>query len=260
MRIKLFFLLFNLVYIVNIYGQTGINTVSTTPQQALHVNGTSVSSQIGTSGVYLVKPTIRIEGLNNTNNAVASGSTSLVQHVSATQDGDFILSNDYVAPLVTTKLGTDEITTAVTINATVANTLTTGVLKTYSFTLSQPSVVHFLASVSVSVYDGSGATITDNMDRLYRSYFNFTAAPTGVTISSPFGHNGYSYTNNSTTGATGNMYLQPESYLVLPKGSYTVQLIGAVVTGAFVGGSVAPLRGIFGQAGSDMVSIIATAL
>lgn len=257
MRIKLFFLLFNLVYIVNIYGQTGINTVSTTPQQALHVNGTSVSSQIGTSGVYLVKPTIRIEGLNNTNNAVASGSTSLVQHVSATQDGDFILSNDYVAPLVTTNLGTDEITTAVTINVTTSG-LIIGVLKTYSFTLNQPSAVHFLASVSVSVYDSSGAVLTDNINRAYRSYFNFTAAPTGVTTNSPFGHNGYSYTNNNLTGAVGNMYLQPESYLILPKGNYTVDLVGGAAGSGT--STINVLRAIFGQAGSDMVSIIATAL
>ena len=239
------------------YGQTGINTVSTSPQQALHVNGTSVSSQIGTSGVYLVKPTIRIEGLNNTNNTVASGSTSLVQHVSATQDGDFILSNDYVAPLVATNLGTDEITTAVTINVTTTG-LVTGVLKTYSFTLNQPSAVHFLATVSVSVYDSSGAVLTDNINRVYRSWFNFTAAPAGVTISTPFGHNGYSYTNNSSTGSTGNMYLQPEAYLVLPKGNYTFQLIGVAVGSA--SGDIYPCRAIFGQGAADKVSVIATTL
>nr|WP_315163478.1 hypothetical protein [uncultured Flavobacterium sp.] len=256
MRIKFFFLLFNLVYIVNVYGQTGINTLSATPQQALHVNGTSVSSQIGTSGVYLVKPTIRVEGLNNTNNAVASGSTSLVQHVSTTQDGDFILTNDYVTPLVVTNLGTDEITNAVTINVNTSG-LITGVLKTYSFTLNQPSAVHFIAAFSVSVDVSSGAVLTDNINRAYRSWFNFTIAPPGVAISAPFGHNGYSYTNVNTTGAKGNMFLQPEAYLVLPKGSYTVQLIGGAVGS---GTEIYPFRAIFGQDTADKVSIIATAL
>lgn len=257
MRIKLFFVLFNLVYIVNIYGQTGINTFNASPQEALHVSGTSVSSQIGTSGIYLVKPTIRIDGLNNINNVVASGSTSLVQQVSATQDGDFILSNDYVTPLVATNLGTDEITTAVTINVTTAG-LATGVLKTYSFTISQPSVVHLLASVSVLVYNSSGAVLTDNINRAYRCYFNFTVAPSDVSINSPFGHNGYGYTNGSLTGAVGNMYLQPEAYLILPKGNYTVDLVGGAAGSGLA--PTNPLRAIFGQGGSDMVSIITKAL
>lgn len=248
----------NLFFMGTIFGQTGINTSGTTPAQKLQVAGVSTTTQIGTSGVNVVTPTIRIDGLNNTNNSLAATSSSLLQPVSATQDGEFILSNDFAIPLVATNLGSDEITPLLNVDAT-NGSIALGVLKTYSFTLDQPSVVHFLASISVSVTDINGNLLTDKINRLYRCYFNFTTAPSGITINAPFARTAYSYTGSATGGVQGSMYLQPEDYVVLPKGSYTVQLVG-FVSGSSTTGTETKVRGIFGASPFDMVTITAIAL
>lgn len=258
MKNRYIFLLLILIFMSRMYGQSGINTSNTTPSQNLQVAGVSASTQIGASGVYVVAPTIRIDGLNKANNSLAAASTSILQPVSATQDGEFILSNDFAIPLVATNLGTDELPTVVNVDA--VNGLTaSGIIKTYSFTLDQPSAVHFLAAISVSIYDINGSLLTDKINRIYRCVFNFTLAPSGVTINTPFARSGYSYTNGNSNGFSGSMYLQPEDYQVLPKGSYTVQLIG-YVSGGTTNAPITSVRGTFGEGGSDMVNITAIIL
>jgi len=255
------FLLFAIICTINLYGQTNLTGINTTaPQQQLHVAGTTSSTQIGSTGVFLVKPTIRIDGLNNTNNSTLyTSSPSQIQSVSVTQNGDLILSADYPIPVVATSLGTDEITSLVTLNAPGTNggnnPSIEGALKTYTFTLTRTSMVHFLASVSVSVYNTAGATLIDGTDRAYHAVFKFTAAPAGVAINVNFGQDGSSYVNSTNLGGvSGNMYVQPESYMVLPPGNYTLQLTGRIF------GNDYAFRAIFGQGSADMVSIIATPL
>lgn len=256
------FLLSILVGITYAHGQTGINTKS--PQQKLHVAGASTSSPIGSTGISTITPTIRIDGLNNTNNsALYAAVPSLVQPVSATQDGDLVLSSDYAIPLVATTLGTDALT-ATSIEAPNADQSAEKSLKTggYTFTLQQPSLVHFLASVSASVYQANSTTlITDGFPKSYHVHFRFLAVPvavppiaTGTTPGANFGTDGNSYTNGNTGGATGDMYVEPEAYIVLPKGTYTVDLIARVY------GINYPFRGTFGAGAADMVSIIAIPL
>lgn len=237
-----------------IYAQSGVNT--TTPQQQLQVSGATSSTPIGTAGIKLVNPTIRIDGLNNTNNTVAKNSSSVVQPVDVTQDGDFILSPNLAIPLFSNLPGTDAINPAVTVTTTdtLFKSLT---LKTYTFTLNQTSMVHFLASVSASVFNTSGTRAGDGKNKICSSTFRFTSAPagSGIALNTSFGTEMFDYYNTSTTiGTTGNMYLQPEAYLVLPPGSYTVILLGQALGSSFT------FSAVFGQGTDDMVSIVATPL
>lgn len=241
-------MLFSVVQLFAQTGLTGINTL--TPQQQLHIAGTSSSTQIGTSGINVVKPTIRIDGLNNTNNAALySASPSLVQDVFITQNGDLVIGDNAPKVVVATALGTDEIPTAVTLNDAGTNAGATTVLKTYTFTLTQSSLVNFLGSISISVFNSSGGSLIDGVNRNYSAFFRFTTAPAGVTVNQRFGNNGASYTNNIAGSSAGIMYMQPETSLVLPAGSYTVELAGGIY-----GGSEA-FRAIMGG-GTDMVSIV----
>jgi hypothetical protein len=249
---------------VELYAQTGINI--TAPQQGLHVAGTTSSTTIGTASniINIVKPTIRIEGLNGTNNSVftvsANNPSSLVQAISVTQDGDLILAPNAVIPLVSNLPGTDGITTPVTLTVAVpADTIgvMTKTLKTYVLTLNQSSMVHFLASVSVSILDAAGGKLVDTKNKICFSGYRFTAVPagSGIALNTTFGSESANYINNATSGVSGTMYLQPEAYYVLPKGSYTVILVGQVF-----GSGQLSYSGVFGQATDDMVSIVVTPL
>lgn len=280
--------------IANGYGQgpTGINT--NTPQQQLHVAGTSdkPGTQIGTSGIYTIKPTIRIDGLNKANNNAVNGpyalpllltmppyswtASSWVQPVSVTQDGDLLLSRDYVIPLIATQVGSDALTaTSFTApgapnpapGVSIDGTLTGGT--GYTFTIKQTCMVHFMASVSVSIYQagaaGSTVLLTDGVNRAYNVFFRFTSASftnpsgnpaliTGATGFYQFGTEGNSYVNANTTGIAGDMYINPEAYLVLPPGTYNVDLWGR-----FFGYDYS-FNAIVGGGTEDMISIMATPL
>lgn len=292
MRNSVLFWLIPIFYAATGYGQglTGINTINTVPSQQLHVKGTftPASTQIDTSGIYVVKPTIRIEGLNRTNNtsfaytlpsllttapysaAPYTWPASLIQPVSVTQDGDLLLSRDYVLPLIATKLGTDALT-ATTLTSPLPNpapgtaaegSLTGGV--GYSFTLNQTCMVHFMASVSVSIYQSGGAAaktiLTDKMNKAYHVHFRFLSKPVASTVvigtaaNNQFGTDGNSYTNTNSGGSPGDMYANPEAYLVLIPGTYKVDLIGRLFGYQF------SCDAVFGGGAEDMVSIIATPL
>ena len=242
-----------------LYAQAGINT--TVPQQRLHVSGATSSTQVGTSGIYLVQPTMRIDGLNNANNSVSKGSTSLVQAVDVTQNGDLILTPNAPIPLFYTNPGTDALPSSDTITMHSIAADTTAVpatLGTYSFNLNQTSLVHFLASISSAVYDTLGKVLTDTKNRICFTVFRFTSVPagSGITTNLSFGVDSYTYINTQATltGVSGNMYSEPDAYVVLPPGSYTVVILGETY------GAYFPFRAVFGLANNDMVSIVATPL
>ncbi|MCZ4245934.1 hypothetical protein [Pedobacter punctiformis] len=268
------FFLFILSNVASVFAQTGINTK--TPAQQLHVAGTTSAAPIGTSGISLVKPTIRIDGLNKVNNplvysvaAPLTSPASLVQAVSVTQDGNMILSYDYAIPYFVTSLGSDELVPPTPLAAPFliktpntpssgnlgSNGSTEGILKTYTFTLNQASVVHFLASVSVSVYDyNNPANLSmDGLAKAYHVHFRFSSSPAGAGInnSALFGSDGNSYANATNFAPAGPMYVQPESYLMLPKGVYTVQLVARIY------GNDYPFTGVFGTGSADRISIVA---
>jgi len=233
--------------------QTGIGTAA--PAQALHVtagatSSTTLKTTLTGDAIKLVTPTVRIDGLNKTNNTVASASSSLVQAVSATQDGDFILSPEFAVPLVAATLGTDMITT-ITLNNPSGSLFASTTLKSYTFTLAQTSLVHILSSISVSALNSSDNILTDNANRICGVEYEFSAAPTGVSTGTYFGDDGYNYTNGGNSGVSGKIYVQPEAYMVLPKGTYTLLVRGWTYVEQW------PMHARFGEAADDMVSVTA---
>jgi len=236
--------------------QTGIGTAA--PAQALHVTAgttspTTLKTTLSGDLIKLVTPTVRIDGLNKTNNTVANSSSSLVQAVSVTQNGDFILSPEFAVPLVAATLGTDMITT-ITLNNPSGSLFASTTLKSYTFTLAQTSLVHILSSISVSALNSSDNILTDNANRICGVEYTFSAAPAGVSTNSYFGDDGYNYANGvnlGLNGVSGKMYVQPEAYMVLPKGTYTLLVWGWTYVEEW------PMHARFGEAADDMVSVTA---
>jgi len=207
--------------------KTGIGT--TTPQQALEVAypaGTpSTSTAVGTTGVNLVKPTIRVEGLNYSNNTANVNNASSLKRVYANQSGDLVLVNSSLENVNIQQFG--DAIPAKTITLLVAGTLASS-LKSQTFTLTQPSIVYFSASVGVTLRTTLlSAALTDGGAKVYGAYFQFSSAPAGVSTTATFGNNKKTYTE-SATGVSGDFVLNPRSNLVLPAGAYTVNLIGEI--------------------------------
>lgn len=207
------------------YGQgnvkTGVGTA--TPAQTLEIGGASSTTTVGTTGVQLVKPTVRIDGLNSTNNTVhkASDGTNSLKRVYANQTGDLVLVDSILERMNVQQFGD-----AVIPNGSVTGT-TNGasvLLGSKTFILSENSVVSISASFNVQFLP----LLTDGAARVYDAYFNFSSVPSGSGISTTgnFGRNGKFYTNATTTGTIGDYMINPRAELVLPKGAYTLNIYG----------------------------------
>jgi len=227
------FLLALLIGSISGYAQnvkSGIGTIA--PAQTLHVAGASdkPGTKVGTTtNIYVVKPTVRIEGLNSTNNDAHSstdGANSLKRVYAAANNGDLILLKSAIEQLTP---AVQEFNTISTQPASAAAGILggeTAALITKTFTLNQPSVVNFSASVGATLQTG----IADGTAKLYGAYFKFSAVPgsSGVSTTANFGINQKTYTNKTATGVIDNLMLAPRADLVLPAGTYTVNLYGYI--------------------------------
>lgn len=227
---KISFIVLFLIVFISGYSQnvkTGIGTVN--PQQALHVAGTSTSVDIGSTGVKLVKPTIRVEGLSSTNNTahLAVDGASSLKRVYADQNGDLLLINSSLEqPVISQQFG-DVIPTNELIGIG-GGAFQNTVLKSLTFTLTQESIVYFSASFATLLREtvsGFPVTINDGRAKLYGAYYQFSTAPAGVSTTATFGNNKQTYTNLSS-GVAGDFFLSPRAELILPAGNYTVNLFG----------------------------------
>lgn len=127
-------------------------------------------------------------------------------------------------PLLTGGTLTDAIASITTITATAGapdNGNKVQSLTSYSFTLTQKSLVTFNYQLSFSV-PTSGLT---NTMKIVRSYLAFTAG--SMPLNQPFGYESTSH--NATTGRPGFFYHTANESLLLQPGSYTVQLYGNAV-------------------------------
>lgn len=230
--------------------KSGIGTED--PQQTLHVafpkdpgNPTgptvppSTSVTVGTgTGVQLVTPTVRIDGLNSTNNtANQPADPNAVRRVYATQDGDLVLaSSNLEQQIIAQDITGDPIPVQEIVSLAGVGGFERVELKSVKFTLKHPSVVYFSASFAALIRETNIITgpvsITDGEAKLYGAYFQFSAAPTGVSTTATFGKNRKTYVNNPTSGigVSGDFILNPRAKLILPAGSYTVKLYGELFT------------------------------
>jgi len=245
-----------LIFSIGVRSQVGIATSA--PQKALHISGSTSSTAIPGTSVNIVRPTMRVDGLNNTNQST----TDQLRPVSVSDKGDLVLSGALVKPLVvidpinTANTEKDYILPAVTINQTSGSTTTNSVIRSFNFTLTSPSLVKFSTVTSFQFLRASdGGVVTDGSNRAWGTRYRFSAAPAGISTAANayFGESIRSYNNAvNTTDATGTFYTASDDTLSLPAGTYTldVNLFAATNT------TQTPLRIICGG-GTDTISIVA---
>ncbi|MCZ4245935.1 hypothetical protein [Pedobacter punctiformis] len=232
------FLISFLTFSVSVLAQvkTGIGTRD--PQQTLHVAlpaGTASSSTlVGSTGVKLVTPTIRVEGLNSANNTANPGGINALKRVYTNQEGDLVLVNDDLEYQNIAQEFGEVIPTAEIVGLVGSGNFQSIELKSKTFTLTQPSVVYFSATFAALIRETSiilptgPVTTTDKQAKLFGGYFQFSSASNGVSTTATFGNNRKTYSNASGTplGVAGDFFLNPRAKLVLQPGTYTVKLYG----------------------------------
>ena len=252
--------------------QTGINTI--TPQQVLHISGTpSGSTAVGTTGKFVVTPTMRVDGLNQTNNSVHPAAPAIsTQPLYATESGDLVAGNR-VQVIQQGLAGTDllPVQTLLAIPMGVAGAQRT--IYTKVFTLKQPSLVYFSAGFSFDFKNVGDGIILDGASKMGGLKFSFlaTAAGSGVPTGAgtyfaasqyPFSQksaNGTGAFNGSSSGDRtsvpyGHFIFNLVKVLKLPVGTYTFNIIACGSAG-----DGAPFSLYYG-AGTDNVNITAIAL
>jgi hypothetical protein len=209
------------------FGQVGIGT--TNPQQKLHVSG--------------VGETIRIDGLNQTNNPTKHNGTNTVPlHVNA--NGDLVLGQSPELALDINAGGSfmnPPIRIETDVNTSTHDTFNTGELSRVSFTVSKTSLVEVNASVAVKIYDENDDVLTDNISRMYgiAAYIK----PIGGTETRLF-EDATSYSNGPTSNgllalsspnySVGFYNVGGNTFVELDAGDYEIILYG------YVGGSYRP--------------------
>jgi hypothetical protein len=203
--------------------KTGIYT--TDPQQTLHVAGaTAPAVAVGTTAIKLVKPTVMVDGLNRTNNPahnIAEGTNSL-KRVYATQNGDLVLVGSNLEQVNSQQFGSGTLSSTSTLS--LLGIPVESLIKAQSFTLTEKSVVNISATLNAQF----ASLLTDGTAKIYGAYFRFSsvASGSGISTSANFGRTQKSYSNKSTAGTTGDFMISPSADVVLPVGTYTVNLYG----------------------------------
>lgn len=214
-------------------GNVGINTNN--PQQKLHVSGAKnvISTNVGTSGIPLIAPTVRIDGLNSANNTGVFATANTLNPFYVNANGEALVakgetSYNYTAP------GSDAITTPVSL--TVTGNLTyqlTAPLITTTFTLDRRSMVYISSTLSAEATTTAGNVITNGRAKALTGILQFTAAPTasGIPLNSSYISDGTAFTNGAATGSLNNFKLSSTTETVLPAGTYTIVLLGGGISG-----------------------------
>jgi hypothetical protein len=216
-----------------IFGQTqtvGINTTST-PQQNLH---------IGTPN-----GTIRVDGLNATNNPNNGGGMDKSYPLYVNNNGDLTLnlqtqqnSNgiDFITSLTTP--GPTDLSMPTT--ATLPNNgYRSVILYTYPITVSKPSVLEIKYNISFDILFNFTSKLKDLEARNISTYWTLDNAysNTAYTVGEVrYGQSSKCYHNNnldiaSANCASGTIFNSASTYISLPTGSHTLRLVGLVTTG-----------------------------
>ncbi len=208
-------------------GNVGMGTND--PKQRLHIGGASsvVNNNIGTTGVKLVTPTVRIDGLNKTNNSTVftnddttnplyvnsngiTGTLKAIQLIENTPiDGDAITEQSAYFPATTT----------------IAGYQPSPALRTINFTLTQRSMVYIVSSISARITNTSGGILSD-------TYHKSIVAR--IRITSPSSLADYNLTDgvtyaSGTSSSINTFNLSPGGEIVLEPGSYTLVLDGLTI-------------------------------
>ncbi|WP_157886025.1 hypothetical protein [Chryseobacterium glaciei] len=214
----------------------------------------STSLAIAQVGINTANPTATLDVNGNmklraANTATGSNFSAMVRDNST---GELKVANNSPQFLVGGTLG-DQIPT--TFRDVAEGTAITQTLGTYAFTLTRPSMVNISASVQANAtISGSNLGLTDGSARGMTLSFDFSAAPAGIPLSTPFGSGSLIHLNSvSSTLVLSGSDISANSILSLPAGNYTLRLLGLAEAGK-------AFRATFGRNTNDMIQIVATPL
>lgn len=196
------------------YSQVGVGTSN--PQQELHVAGSS--------------STIRVEGLNSTNNPNNTGARTQPVHVDS--DGDLIVPSSPAGAEIL--FSSDNLLiSGVRVSTQSGGNVNDSQIYTTSFTLTQPAIVLISYSMTLEFfeYDLNGNKNPLNNDEKPRVAANYLRMGNGtIATSNIIGMSGQSYTGNDDGGfiATGFTYNNATEHILLPAGTHSVHIFGSV--------------------------------
>lgn len=199
---------------INHDGLVGVDKID--PVKSLHIGGTS--------------STIRVDGLNTTNNANNIAADPVPIYVN--NDGDLVTQPSLIQSFMPLNL-TDFLGVGATFGSASGDGLT-ALINESTITLTQRSLVHYTYQYSVSISKENGSAITDGAPRLFRSWFTVN-----TDTANRHGFDTGTYTNSpeSTTGnktyASGFYYLSGSGYVELPAGTHTLKLYSFGFGGSF---------------------------
>lgn len=230
MKSKIIFLIFFFIGINSKAQVNGVGINEDTPQQALHLG-----SQTGT---------IRVDGLNSTNNTFNGGGVDQTYPLYVDHNGDLTLK----VSAFQNSDGSDAYTTS-GINGSVAITLAqlpndgyeTVEITSYTFTVARNTTLEIKYSLSVEVFANSALTIIkDQYARNITNFFTLDAATLTPTTrryapSSKCYFNRNDIVSNPAAApdaATGYIYNSGTTYMNLTPGTHTVRFYGTVCSGS----------------------------
>lgn len=230
MKSKIIFLIFFFIGINSKAQVSGVGINEDTPQQALHLG-----SQTGT---------IRVDGLNSTNNTFNGGGVDQTYPLYVDHNGDLTLK----VSAFQNSDGSDAYTTS-GINGSVAITLAqvpndgyeTVEITSYTFTVARNTTLEIKYSLSIEVFANSALTIIkDQYARNITNFFTLDAATLTPTTrryapSSKCYFNRNDIVSNPAAApdaATGYIYNSGTTYMNLTPGTHTVRFYGTVCSGS----------------------------
>lgn len=208
----------------------GVGINKDNPQQALHLG-----SQTGT---------IRVDGLNSTNNTYNGGGVDQTYPVYVDHNGDLTLkvsafqNSDGADAYTTAALnGTVEITAAQLPN----DGYETVEMTSYTFTVARNTTLEIKYSLSVEVFqDNTLAIIKDPYARNITNFFTLDA-PTLTSTTRRYSPSSKCYFNRNDAAtdpaaapdaATGFIYNSGTTYMFLTPGTHTIRFYGTVCSGS----------------------------
>ncbi len=214
------------------YSQVGINTSD--PQQALHVSGTptpySTAPNVGTTTVKVIEPTIRIEGLNATNNPAHSSDVNSLQRVYASKDGDLMLRKGNTNYQIVNDYGTIPRGSVGIATGGDNFAVPTVVLKNVNFTIDKESIVNISVAVEGKMenYSSTQFTLGGDMEYHFGIFLMFTQAPENMDniLDKKFAETTYKIFTEQATIQRTETVLTTNKDLLLEPGNYEFVIQG----------------------------------
>ena len=228
MKIRLLILTFLLSFISANSQVSGVGINETVPEQALHLG-----SQTGT---------IRIDGLNGTNNSYNGGEVDKTYPLYVDENGDMTLQTS----AYNNSDGNDAFLSTDPINSELSITLLQPndgyeviEITSYNFTVSRNTVLEIKYSLSIEVFQNN--LLTTLRDPYARNITNFFTLDTPVLIPTTRRYAAHSkcyFNYNYELGAasppnasTGYIYNSGTTYMYLTPGTHTLRFYGSVCSG-----------------------------